>query len=69
MVFLYLEEEKWIQKKRKSLLQASETEPYDLVFRNSFVMVKICILFMEMIAPYSFPFYPNAIYALYKTLF
>ena len=43
MIFLYLEEKKWIQKKRKSSLHASETAPYDPVFRDSFVVLKISI--------------------------
>lgn len=68
MIFLYLEEEKWIQKKRKSL-HANEAAPYDLVFRDSFAVVKICIMFMEMVASYSFPFYPHTVCALHKTLF
>lgn len=69
MIFLYLEEEKWIQKKKKSPLHANETAPYDLAFRDSFVVVKICILFMEIIVSYSLTFYPNTVCTLYKTLF
>lgn len=69
MIFLCLEEEKWVQKKRKSHLHANETALYDLAYRDFFLVVKIYIWFMEILMSYSFLFYPNTVYALYKTLF
>lgn len=46
-----------------------ETAPYNVAFSDSFMVVKICILFMEMAVSYSFLLYPNTVCALYNTLF